>query len=454
MREAANSTSQIDDLPRSDVSAWVGLVGLAGLLGWIVFCRAFPEIAAALDLPVPHARLDGPYAALCGLVASGVPMVLWSVFVDKVHRHPSTGLNWGKPADAEATRAISFTKLTGLWATWAVIAAMYAIGRWYWDGEYVFAMEVLGALAVPALVLSIPYIFWLDRRMENPRDATWHFGAFLLAREAWDRDKVVRHWRAWIIKGFFGAFMISIVPGGFAEVVNSNLADLAQQPGALALAMIGLLFVIDVQIGTVGYVMTLRPLDSHIRSGNPFLAGWLAALLCYPPFVYGVMEAGGLLSYENNAPGWRHWLADSPLLLSMWGGWLVFLTGVYAWATVAFGLRFSNLTYRGVITNGPYRFTRHPAYLAKNTFWWSASLPFLVTDGGLVEAIRNLVGISLVSGIYYWRARTEEAHLLREDAKYREYHAWMAQNGVVTAPLAALGRAITRGRREALQPAE
>ena len=454
MREAANSNEHTRNPPRSDVSAGVGFVGLAGLLSWIVFCRAFPEIASALNLPVPHARLDGPYAALCGLLASGVPMVLWSVFVDKVHRHPSTGLDWSKPADAAATRGISFTKLTGLWATWAVIAAMYAIGRWYWDGQYLFAMEVLGTLAVPAIVLSIPYILWLDRRMENPRDATWHFGAFLLAREAWDRDKVVGHWRAWIIKGFFGAFMISILPGGFAEVVNSNLTDLARQPGALAVAMIGLLFVIDVQIGTVGYVMTLRPLDSHIRSGNPFLAGWLAALLCYPPFVYGVMESGGLLSYESNAPGWHHWLAGHPLLLSMWGGWLVFLTGVYAWATVAFGLRFSNLTYRGVITNGPYRFTRHPAYLAKNTFWWSASLPFLVTAGGPMEALRNAVGISLVSGIYYWRARTEEAHLLREDAKYREYHAWMAENGIITAPLAALGRAITRGRREALQPAE
>jgi len=424
------------------------------LLSWIVFCRAFPEIASALKLPVPHARLDGPYAALCGLVASGVPMVLWSVFVDKVHRNPTTGLDWGNRANAEATRSVTFTKLTGLWATWAVLAAMYAIGRWYWDGQYLFAMEVLGAVAIPALVLSIPYVFWLDRRMVNPRDATWHFGAFLLAREAWDRDKVVGHWRAWIIKGFFGAFMISILPGGFAEVVNSNLGDLATQPGALALALIGLLFVIDVQIGTVGYVMTLRPLDSHIRSGNPFLAGWLAALLCYPPFVYGVMESGGLLSYESNAPGWQHWLAGNPLLLSMWGGWLVFLTGVYAWATVAFGLRFSNLTYRGVITNGPYRFTRHPAYLAKNTFWWSASLPFLVTDGGPMEALRNVVGIALVSGIYYWRARTEEAHLLREDAKYREYYEWMSEHGIITAPLAALGRAITRGRREALQPAE
>ncbi|MEL7686181.1 DUF1295 domain-containing protein [Citromicrobium bathyomarinum] len=450
MRDAATSS----DCPRSDVSAAVGLVGLAGLLGWIAICRAFPDISAALDLPGPRARLDGPYAALLGLVASGLPMVVWSVFVDRVHRNPSTGLSWSGTQDTGATRSVSFTKLTGLWATWAVLAALYAIGRWYWDGQYLFAMKVLGFAAVPALVLSIPYILWLDRRMENPRDATWHFGAFLLNREAWDKDRVIAHWRAWIIKGFFGAFMISILPGGFAEVVNANPGELASQPGALAVAMISLLFVIDVQIGTVGYVMTLRPLDSHIRSGNPFLAGWVAALLCYPPFVYGVMNAGGLLAYEANAPGWRHWMADSPLLLSVWGGWLVMLTGVYAWATVAFGLRFSNLTYRGVITHGPYRFTRHPAYLSKNLFWWSASLPFLVTDGGPMEAIRNVVGLSLVSAIYYWRARTEEAHLLGEDAKYREYHAWMARQGTITAPLGALTRALGRGRSETLQPAE
>ena len=100
------------------------------------------------------------------------------------------------------------------------------------------------------------------------------------------------------------------------------------------------------------------------------------------------------------------------------------LTGVYAWATVAFGLRFSNLTYRGVITHGPYRFTRHPAYLSKNLFWWSASLPFLVTDGGPVEAIRNVVGLSLVSAIYYWRARTEEPRISRMDgAAGHDYRA-------------------------------
>ena len=138
--------------------------------------------------------------------------------------------------------------------------------------------------------------------------------------------------------------------------------------------------------------------------------------------------------------------------LWVWAGCLAFLTAAYAWATVAFGMRFSNLTYRGVLTHGPYQFTRHPAYLSKNLFWWCSAMPFLVT-GSPVEAIRNTVFLGCVSGIYYWRARTEEAHLLAEDAKYREYHAWMARHGAITAPLTRFLSKATP-RRVHVQPAE
>jgi DNA-binding FadR family transcriptional regulator len=60
-----------------------------------------------------------------------------------------------------------------------------------------------------------------------------------------------------------------------------------------------------------------------------------------------------------------------------------------------------------------------------------------------VDAVRNSFFLLVVNGIYFWRARTEEAHLLAEDAKYRNYHAWMEQHGLITAPLARLKRALT-----------
>ena len=117
-----------------------------------------------------------------------------------------------------------------------------------------------------------------------------------------------------------------------------------------------------------------------------------------------------------------------------------------------FGIRFSNLTYRGVLTNGPYRFTRHPAYLSKNLFWWASVLPFLVDErvGGRCGS-QHVLSAGGQRQSYYWRARTEEAHLLAEDPKYAEYHAWMAQHGLITAPLTRLARLVTWARGEARQ---
>ncbi|MEQ8410882.1 MAG: DUF1295 domain-containing protein [Erythrobacter sp.] len=449
-RPPESTTGAPARLPESDVSAGVGLAGLLGLAVWILVCRSYPQIADTLgltgELSPERGVLSGPYAALAAMVFTAGPMAAWSVLVDKVHLRPSTGLDWSLARPLAETWPTSLVKLIGLWATFAALAALYGLCRWYWDGSYLFAMEVLAAALIPLMALSVPYVLWLDRFMVSPRDSTWHVGAMIAGRAGWERGQIAKHARAWAIKGFFGAFMISILPGGFAQVVEAQPAQLLGNPVELAMILVALLFVVDVQIGTVGYLFTLRPLDAHIRSGNPLLGGWIAALICYPPFVWGIIgNSNQILSYERNVAGWGYWLEGQPALLWLWAAIIVGLTLVYAWATVAFGIRFSNLTYRGVLTNGPYRFTRHPAYLSKNLFWWFTVMPFLVTSNSAADAIRNTVFLVVVNAIYYWRAKTEEAHLLAEDAKYREYHAWMEQRGLVTAPLSRLMRGLGRG---------
>ncbi|MEP6870011.1 MAG: protein-S-isoprenylcysteine methyltransferase, partial [Novosphingobium sp.] len=349
-----------DSRPASDVSPVVGLLGLAGLSAWIMLCHFWPALSAALDLSGPRERLTGPNAALTGLICAALPMVLWSVLVDKVHRRASTGIDWNARRSAASMADITITKLAGLWATWAVIGFLYCVARWYWQGPYLIAMHVLGWAAVPLFVLSIPYVVWLDRVLVTPRDPCWHFGAWLIGREAADRAQVWIHLRAWAVKGFFTAFMISIVPPGFADLVGRDWSGMWTDPVGVTNLLVLMMFVVDEQIGTVGYILTCKPLDAQIRSANPYLAGWLAALMCYPPFQ--LMQGGGPLFYQSGTADWAWWLQGQHLLLWVWAGLMVVLTGVYAWATVAFGIRFSNLTYRGVLTNGPYRFTRHPAY--------------------------------------------------------------------------------------------
>ncbi len=403
----------IDPCPQSAVSSGVGIAGLIGLASWILIARQY--------------GMDGPYSALVACAACGVPMVIWSLLYDKVHLRTSTGIDWKNPKPFKQTFDVSVAKLAGLWATWAIIALIYCVGRWYWTGQYQFSMKMMETAAPFVVGLSIPYVMWLDRRFVEPRDGAWHFGQFLMgARGEYDREEIYHHLRAWAVKGFFLAFMISIVPGGFGEIVRLDISQVINNPVAIAHWLIIAMFVVDVQFATVGYLLTMKPLDAHIRTANPYLAGWVAALICYPPFI--LMD--GPLNYHVNTADWAYWLEGHQIILAIWGTILVILTAIYAWATVAFGLRFSNLTHRGILTHGPYRFTKHPAYVAKNLYWWLATMPFLATSGSLTDMVRNTVIIAAVSGVYYWRAKTEEKHLLSDPA-YKDYAEWMDRNAPI-----------------------
>ena len=426
-----------DPRPRSAVSHGVGLAGLAGLLGWVAIAR--------------HYGMDGPYSALTNLLACGVPMVLWSVFVDKVHRNPSTGIDWANPRPLAETLDISLTKLAGLWLTWAGIAVIYATGRFYWQGNFTFAMWCFQTAAPVLLAVSVPWVLWMDRRLVAPKDGAWHLGAWLLnLDEGYDREAIYAHLRSWGVKTFFLAFMLAIVPGGFGSFIRTDVTGLWRNPAALANWLITFMFVIDVAFATVGYMLTVRALDAHIRSATPYARGWMAALICYPPFI--LMGNGGPLDYHPGTADWTHWFAGHPVVLAIIGAVLVGLTAIYAWATMAFGLRFSNLTHRGILTHGPYAFSRHPAYLSKNLFWWIATIPVLTTTGNAVDAARNTLLLAAISGVYYWRAKTEELHL-GEDPAYQRYSAWMARNAPVPRFFAWLLGRPAAGRPAAVQEA-
>jgi protein-S-isoprenylcysteine O-methyltransferase Ste14 len=427
-----------DARPASAVSTGVGLAGLAGLMAWMIVSRIY--------------LFSGPNAALCSVVACAAPMLLWSLLVDKVHRNPTTGIDWdAPPRPLSQSLDTSIVKLTGLWATWAAIAFVYCACRFYWDGSYLFSMKVLGWSIVPLLLLSIPYVIWLDRRLVEPRDGAWHLGQIILGDSSLaDRAAIREHFRSWTIKGFFTAFMIAIVPGNWQYAIEPPSVEIVANVVNLSRWLIAVMFMVDVTFATVGYVLTMKPLDAHIRSGNPHAQGWIAALICYPPFI--LMNPNGPLDYHPGTAGpeaWVWWLDAQPLLLTLDAALLVVLTGIYAWATVAFGMRFSNLTHRGILTHGPYAWTKHPAYVAKNLFWWLSVMPFLATTGSLIDAIRNSVILAAIGGVYYWRARTEEKHLMADPA-YRAYAAWMERN----APLPWLLRRLKGGPRPEVVAAE
>jgi protein-S-isoprenylcysteine O-methyltransferase Ste14 len=324
--------------------------------------------------------------------------------------------------------------MVGLVATFLAIGAAYACLRTYAEPEH-RPVLALAALAAPVLLAVAPfYLAWIDRRLAEPRDGLWHTGRLVLLRDGVDGDHVREHLRQWAIKAFFLAFMASIVPGQVGAVLGAD--PFAGGVVGLVRATVALLFLYDVCFGAIGYLATFRPLDAHIRSANPLWSGWAVALACYPPFA--LMGAGGPLDYRAGAPDWTHWVEGAPVLAPVWGGAIVALTFVYAWATVVFGLRFSNLTHRGVITSGPYRWVKHPAYLSKNLLWWLIHAPFLA-GAGWADGARASALLLAVNALYWARARTEARHLSADPA-YRAYAAWIAEHGLFARAGAALGR--------------
>ena len=219
-RDITPSARSVDADPRppSAVSSGVGIAGMVGLLAAIAVGRM--------------TGANGPVSSMLAVVACGLPMVLWTVFVDKAWKNESTGLDWNRPLTPhDETRDISIAKLAGLWATWCSIAAIYCIGRWYWDGQYLFAMRMLAWAAPVMFVVSIPYIFWIDRRLKEPKDGAYMFGAWLTGERAdIEAEKLIGHFRSWAVKGFFTAFMISIVPGNWFEVLSWSTAQITSDP--------------------------------------------------------------------------------------------------------------------------------------------------------------------------------------------------------------------------------
>ncbi len=178
------------------------------------------------------------------------------------------------------------------------------------------------------------------------------------------------------------------------------------------------IFAIDVGLAWSGYVFSSRWLKNHLKSTEPTFIGWAVAILCYPPFndflhIYFVIPSETeFLSFLKDAKFVLILMIISLLSYS-----------IYMSATVCFGLRFSNLTNRGIIQTGMYKYIRHPAYSGKNISWWCAMLPLMVyqsIEKGSLLPLVNILGLVFMTVLYYYRSITEEKHLLK-DPEYQKY---------------------------------
>lgn len=405
-------------------------------LGFIAF-------SAALAALLLQGSLDTLRCAVLACAVAATTMAMIDLLAFRVSHRDSTGIDWNGAPRTDWARVL--TKFAGLVATLVAVAAAYWLLPEY-HGEFYLPYYKALVFVVPLwLAIAVPYFWYVDRRQREPMDGYWHMGLVVLGRaEAADRRVLAQHLLGWIVKAFFLPLMLVYL------VHNIEwMRFAAQNPRTDWLIVYEAAFrftvIVDLAFCVIGYTLSLRITDSHLRSVEPTTLGWVVTLVCYEPF-WSLINST-YLNYESG----RSWTAFFPHggpLAWIWGAAIIGLLAVYSWSTVVFGLRFSNLTHRGIITNGPYQWLRHPAYVSKSLSWWLVALPFIPLRDDLTEALRLSALLLLLNGIYALRAWTEERHL-RRDPVYVRYAQWIDEHGLV-ARLRRLTPVVSLSRRKPL----
>jgi isoprenylcysteine carboxyl methyltransferase (ICMT) family protein len=404
----AGTSSPLRERPRSASGALTGAAGVIAALGSALLLRDWPQTDIIKTLAV--------------LFTTAAAMIGVDLLVYRVHR------NAGREMTRQPKRALDLLrvaqKLMGFWLTIGIIAALYALVPEYKNAFYT-PFKDAALLLLPALLVASPfYIAYVDRRQNDPVDSYAQLAMLLGGHRPADWGPLQTHARGWLVKAFF-------IPLMFVYLHN-DLAAMWSGPYGMQLdfrhifqRLYDLFFLLDVLLAVITYSLTLRLLDNHVRSVEPTLGGWIICLICYRPIVD---VQGQYIQFDLDNLYWGDVFAPYPLIYALWGSAILLLLFIYFWSTVAFGLRFSNLTHRGIITSGPYRWVKHPAYLAKNLSWWMISVPFIAGAGWWV-ALQSCLMLGAANLVYYLRARTEERHLAA-DPVYRDYQNYIATQGL------------------------
>jgi protein-S-isoprenylcysteine O-methyltransferase Ste14 len=313
--------------------------------------------------------------------------VLISLIAGFYRIHPYYRRPWFEPWQWALTYAYTAFCVCGVWYLWAT-------SRWRRQARHDFSDPAL-------LVLSCGRQVWRALRL-----ASW-----APLRCYWRAHRVHHLLRSVTVKAFFLPLMVVFLSLHTKDILRlwatprGEMVWVESMNWGMSLIFQSIFFC-DTVVGAVGYGCESAWLKNRTRSVDHTWSGWIVCLMCYPPFnditqIYAPLGAGA------NEMGW------SEMTLLMLRGMSLVCYGVYVWATFALGVHFSNLSNKGIVERGPYRWIRHPAYISKNLAWWCEQLPGMV---GFLHVIPMLTW----NVIYLLRGLTEERHL-RSDPDYRAY---------------------------------
>jgi len=192
------------------------------------------------------------------------------------------------------------------------------------------------------------------------------------------------------------------------------------------LLLVSSVFGMDAILFAFGYHTESGLLKNKLRFAETNPLHIFVCVICYPPFNRITVAFFGP---SNHTPGilFRGDITH-PLTWILRAIAVLFLLLLIS-SSLSLFTKASNLTNRGIVDWGPYRFIRHPGYLAKTLFWLTTLLPACIpaTKDPQFTWLAYLISCAVLTWgfwgwgtIYFLRAITEERFLMR-DPDYRAY---------------------------------
>lgn len=270
-------------------------------------------------------------------------------------------------------------------------------------------------------IFSKKIVSAIEARSPNEQDDYYLLGKSLLNNEFKFKDHLPLL-RSWVVRIFFLPLIYTWTFFGISALTNHQWT---WNPNSIVIGIFNIGLCIDLLMALCGYIFSSRIFCNKVISTDSTWSGWFVCLICYPPLFF-ILHA---LKQQTDQLIWSDWLSlNDGWLYWMWCAIICGTWCVYFLASVNMGFKFSNLSWRGLVSHGMYRYVKHPAYLSKNIYWWAHTVPFVGVASSL-DLLRNVAGLTFVSLIYYLRAKTEERHLM-QFAEYRAYSAHMAEHGL------------------------
>jgi protein-S-isoprenylcysteine O-methyltransferase Ste14 len=332
---------------------------------------------------------------LTALLVYGIPVLIWSTI-------PYTRNLWGSYSDSFIFNFV-FNGVTRFWPVGIIFdfLLMYCFFILFFKKDFEIEKERV-YLIYSGIKKTIRWIF-VDKIKKE----------LIITKE--EKISVLFY----LVKIYFTPVMLNFLIGNVNSLISSisTLSVLNKTKSILAIEKISniyfsfilyIILTIDTFIFSVGYLFEAKGLKNVVKSVEVTAFGWLIAIVCYPP-INGL--TGNILGWYTSDFGD---FGNTRINIIM-GIISLLLFIIYLWASVALGFKSSNLTNRGIVSRGPYKYVRHPAYASRNLSWWIMGIPFIAKYGFIA-----VMSLTIWTIVYYLRALTEERHLM-QDQDYVEY---------------------------------